>query len=83
MMGTSPFQVFHTVAGHSNKVPQREVLPLINTLVFREEKSMTIATVGFDLAKNVFAEHSVDRAGKLVQVHFSMTRNKPLELRAS
>ena len=30
-------------------------------------KSITIVTVGIDLAKNVFAGHGVDATGKLVQ----------------
>jgi hypothetical protein len=29
----------------------------------RKEKSMTILTVGIDLAKNVFAVHGIDAAG--------------------
>ena len=47
-------------------------------------KSMTaIVTVGIDLAKNVFAVHGVDAAGKPVLLRPSVTRSKLLELIAS
>ena len=44
---------------------------------------MTIVTVGIDLAKNVFAVHGVDAAGKPVLVRPSVARDKLLELIAS
>lgn len=44
---------------------------------------MTIVTVGIDLAKNVFAIHGVDAAGKPVLVRPSVARDKLLELIAT
>jgi transposase len=44
---------------------------------------MAIVTVGIDLAKNVFAVHGVDAAGKPVLVRPSVARGKLLELLAS
>ena len=44
---------------------------------------MTIVTVGIDLAKNVFAVHGVDAAGKPALVRPSVPRSKLLEFIAS
>ena len=44
---------------------------------------MAIVTVGIDLAKNVFAVHGVDEAGKAVLVRPSVPRAKLLELIAA
>jgi transposase len=44
---------------------------------------MAIVTVGIDLAKNVFAVHGVDGAGRAVLVRTSVARGKLLELVAS
>jgi transposase len=44
---------------------------------------MAIVTVGIDLAKNVFAVHGVDCAGKPVLVRTNVARGKLLELIAS
>jgi transposase len=44
---------------------------------------MTIVTVGIDLAKNVFAVHGVDAAGKPVLVRPNVARDKLLALIAS
>ena len=44
---------------------------------------MTIVTVGIDLAKNVFAVHGVDTAGKPALVRPSVARDKLLELIAA
>jgi len=44
---------------------------------------MAIATVGIDLAKNVFAVHGVDATGKPMLVRPSVPRGKLLELIAS
>ena len=44
---------------------------------------MTIVTVGIDLAKNVFAVHGVDGAGKPALVRPSVARDKLLELIAA
>src|SRR5205823_2297268 len=49
----------------------------------RKGKSMAIVTLGIDLAKNVFALHGVDEAGKPVLVRPSVARGKLLELVAS
>ena len=44
---------------------------------------MAIVTVGIDLAKNVFAVHGVDNAGKPVLTRPNVPRGKLLELVAS
>ena len=44
---------------------------------------MTIVTVGIDLAKNVFAVHGVDAAGKPILIRPNVARAKLLELIAS
>lgn len=44
---------------------------------------MRIVTIGIDLAKNVFAVHGVDAAGKAVWVRPSVPRAKLLELIAA
>jgi len=44
---------------------------------------MAIVTLGIDLAKNVFALHGVDVAGRAVLVRPSVARSKLLELVAS
>lgn len=44
---------------------------------------MVIVTLGIDLAKNVFALHGVDAAGRPVLVRPSVPRGKLLELVAS
>lgn len=44
---------------------------------------MAIVTLGIDLAKNVFAVHGVDGAGKPVLVRPNVARGKLLELLAS
>jgi transposase len=43
---------------------------------FGKEKSMTILTVGIDLAKNVFAVHGVNEAGKATLVRPAVPRDK-------
>jgi transposase len=48
-----------------------------------KEKSMAIVTLGIDLAKNVFALHGVDAAGKPVLVRPAVARAKLLQLVAS
>src|SRR5688572_8037414 len=49
----------------------------------RKGKSMTILYVDVDLAKNVFALHAVDEAGRAVLVRPSVPRARLLELVAS
>jgi hypothetical protein len=63
MKGTSPSRASRAVAPTGNKVPRWNVQSLINSFV--KGKSMTIGTVGIDLAKNVFAVHGIDATGKL------------------
>ena len=46
----------------------------------QEGKSMSIVTVGIDLAKNVFAIHGVDEAGKAVLVRPKVTRDQLVTL---
>jgi hypothetical protein len=53
----------------------------INSL--RKGKSIAILYVGIDLAKNVFAVHGVDEAGKLVLVRPSVPRARGRRLTAS
>jgi transposase len=48
-----------------------------------EAEIITIVTVGIDLAKNVFAVHSVDETGKAVLVRPEMPRAKLMELIAN
>ena len=67
------------IAGYANKAPRWEVQSLINPLVLWKGKSMTIVTVGIDLAKNVFAVHGVDATGKPALVRPSVARDKRLE----
>jgi transposase len=71
------------MAEYGIKAPRWEAFSLINSLVFWKGKSMTIVTVGIDLAKNVFAVHGVDAAGKPVLVRPRVARDKLLELIAS
>ena len=49
----------------------------------RKGKSMTILTVGIDLAKNVFAVHGVNEAGKAELVRPAVARDKLLALIAA
>ena len=46
----------------------------------QEGKSMSIVTVGIDLAKNVFAIHGVDETGKAVLVRPKVTRDQLVAL---
>jgi transposase len=48
-----------------------------------EAEIITIVTVGIDLAKNVFAVHSVDETGKAVLVRPEVPRAKLMELIAN
>ena len=50
---------------------------------FVEGEVMTIVTIGIDLAKNVFAVHGVNEAGKSALVRPSVPRAKLLELIAA
>ncbi len=80
MKGTSPSRAGRAVAATGNKVPRWEVQSLINSLMKR--KSITIVTVGIDLAKNVFAVHGVDATGKPVLIRPSVARSRLAELMA-
>ncbi len=44
---------------------------------------MAIVTVGIDLAKNVFAVHGVDEAGKAALARPEVSRSKLMELIAN
>ena len=74
MKETSPSRVIRAVAGYGIEVPRWEVRTLINSLVYWKGNSMTIVTVGIDLAKNVFAVHGVDASGKPALVRPSVPR---------
>jgi transposase len=81
MKGTSPSRASRAVASTGNKVSRWEVQSLIN--LFVKGKSMTIVTVGIDLAKNVFAVHGVDATGKPVLIRPSVARARLTELMVS
>ena len=83
MKGTSPSRVIRAIAGYGIEAPRWEVRSLINSLVLWKGKAMSIVTVGIDLAKNVFAVHGVDAAGKVVLVRPTVPRAKLLELIAA
>jgi hypothetical protein len=84
MKGTSPSRVNRTVAQYGIQVPRWEVRSLINSLICRTGKSMAdIVTIGIDLAKNVFAVHSVDATGKPRLLCPSVPRAKLPELIAA
>ena len=80
MKGTSPSRVNRAVAVYGIQVPRWEVQSLINTLVLWKGKSMAIVTAGIDLAKNVFAIHGVDEAGKPALVRPNVSRAKLMEI---
>jgi hypothetical protein len=83
MKGTSPSQVIRSPWGlrlTATQCHDGEVKLFINSLVFERGSLMTIVTVGIDLAKNVFAVHGVDEAGKPALVRPSVARAKLLEL---
>jgi transposase len=75
MKGTSPSRTSR-VAANGNEVPRWEVRNLINS--FERGKSMAIVTVGMDLAKNVFAVHGVDGAGRAALDRQSERAGAPL-----
>ena len=78
MKGTSPSQGVRAEAQYGNEVPRWEVRSLINSL--QKGKSMSIVYVGIDLAKNVFAVHGVDEAGKPALVRPAVPRARLHEL---
>jgi transposase len=78
MEGTSPSRGVRGKAEYGNEVPRWEVRTLINSL--QKGKSMSIVHVGIDLAKNVFAVHGVDEAGKPALVRPSVARARLREL---
>jgi transposase len=81
MEGTSPSRGVRGKAEYGNEVPRWEVRTFINSL--QKGKSMTIVHVGIDLAKNVFAVHGVDEAGRPGLVRPSVSRAKLHDLIAS
>jgi transposase len=64
MKGTSPSQVIRALPAYGIEMPRGEMRRFINSLVGWNGKSVTIVSVGIDLAKNVFAVHGVDEAGR-------------------
>jgi transposase len=81
MQGTSPSRGVRVEAAYGNEVPRWEVRTLINSL--QKGKSMSIVYVGIDLAKNVFAVHAVDEAGKAALVRPAVPRARLHELIAA
>jgi len=78
MRGTSPSRGARNEAECGNKVPRWEVRTLINSR--RKGKSTAILYVGIDLAKNVFAVHGVNEAGKPELVRPAVPRARLHEL---
>jgi hypothetical protein len=64
----------------ASKCQDREANLFINSLVSLEGEIMAIVTVGIDLAKNVFAVHGVDEAGKATLVRPDVSRSKWLRV---
>jgi transposase len=64
----------------ASKCQDGEANLFINSLVSLEGEIMAIVTVGIDLAKNVFAVHGVDEAGKPALVRPEVSRGKLLDL---
>jgi hypothetical protein len=77
MKGTSPSRGCGGSRESASKYHD-EVSTFINTN--KKGKSMPIVTVGIDLAKNVFAVHGVDEAGKAVLVKPKVTRDQLVAL---
>jgi hypothetical protein len=68
MKGTSPSQASRApvrLRFTASKCQDGEANLFINSLVKLEGEIRAIVTVGIDLAKNVFAVHGVDEAGKV------------------
>ena len=83
MKGTSPSQASRfllRLRPAATKCQDGEANLFINSLVLLEGEIMAIVTVGIDLAKNVFAVHGVDEAGKATFVRPEVARAKLLEL---
>jgi hypothetical protein len=72
MKGTSPSRGARGEAGYGIEVPRWEVRTLINHL--RKREVLSIVHIGIDLAKNVFAVHGVNEAGKPELVRPSVAR---------
>ena len=85
MKGTSPSRAGRgalSIAYTGCEVPRWEVRTLIEYR-FGKGKSVSILYVGIDLAKNVFAVHGVNEAGKPELVRPSVGRAKLHELIAT
>ena len=67
----------------ATKCQDGEAKLFINSLVSLKGEIKAIVTVGIDLAKNVFAFHGVDEAGKPALVRPEVSRGKLLELIAN
>jgi transposase len=94
MKGTSPSQASGEVftasqAGVTIEVPanivnlsEGEVMDKITTKVVRHSSAETVTVIGIDLAKNVFAIHGVNAAGKTILVRPSLRRDQLLTVLA-
>jgi hypothetical protein len=67
----------------ATKCQDGEAILFINSVVSLGGEIITIVTVGIDLAKNIFAVHGVDEAGKATLVRPEVSRGKRLELIAN
>jgi hypothetical protein len=56
-----------------------KVEPFTNSLIQSREKSVAIASEGFDLTKNAIAVRSVEASGKTALVRPCVLRPEPLE----
>jgi urocanate hydratase len=74
MKWTSPFRASRAVAQNANFVPRWEVQNIIKSLLYG--KPMVIVRHGIDLAKNVFAGHSINTTGKETLIRPCVPRAK-------
>jgi len=75
--------VCRAITGVGNQVPRWEVQTLITTRINGRASLTHIVTFGIDPAKNIFALHGADAAGKSVLVRPSVARATLTELVAS
>lgn len=79
MKGTSPPQASRIPSGlrfTATKCQDGEANLFINSLVLLGGEFVAIVTEGIDLAKNVFAVHGVDEAGRATLVRLEVSRGK-------
>jgi transposase len=94
MKGTSPSQasgealsasqsgVTIEVPANIDNLSEGEVMNKITTKVVQHASTETVTVVGIDLAKNVFALHGINGAGKAILVRPSVRREQLLEVLA-